>query len=82
MKANNTLEYILKNLIDEGEDIYITEKVDDMGILLTVEVPASQTGRVIGSRGATADAIRVIIRAIGMTERKRVSLSIIDPKRK
>ena len=82
MKARNTLEYIIRNLIDEGEEVTIDEKVDEMGVLLTVEVSPYQTGKIIGSRGATADAIRNIIRAIGMSEKKRVSLSIIDPKRK
>jgi len=73
------VEYILNNLVEHPEDIQITRKVDDMGVLITVSLNKDDMGRVIGRDGQTAKAIRNILHVMGMKNGSRVYLKITDP---
>lgn len=74
------LEYVVKALIDHPEDMKITRTVDEMGVLLTLIVNKEDMGKVIGRSGATAKAIRTILRVVGMKNDARVNLKIEEPE--
>lgn len=74
------LEYVVKALVDNPGDVKINRSVDEMGVLLTLSVNKDDMGKVIGRSGATAKAIRTILRVVGMKNDARVNLKIEEPE--
>jgi predicted RNA-binding protein YlqC (UPF0109 family) len=74
------LEYIVKALVDNPNDVKIDRTVDEMGVLITMTVNASDMGKIIGRQGNTAKAIRTLLRVIGMKNNARVNLKINEPE--
>ena len=74
------LEYVIKALVDNPDDIKINRTVDEMGVLLTLSVHKDDMGKVIGRSGATAKAIRTVLRVVGMKNDARVNLKIEEPE--
>ena len=74
------LEYIVKALVDNPDDVKIDRTVDEMGVLITMTVNGADMGKIIGRQGNTAKAIRTLLRVIGMKNNARVNLKINDPE--
>lgn len=74
------LEYVVKELVDHPADVKINRTVDEMGVLLTLTVNQDDMGKIIGRSGATAKAIRTILRVVGMKHDARVNLKIEEPE--
>lgn len=73
------LEYIVKSLVDKPEAVKLERKVDEMGVLLTLDVDPVDMGKIIGRSGNTAKAIRTLLRVVGMKNNARVNLKINEP---
>jgi predicted RNA-binding protein YlqC (UPF0109 family) len=74
------LEYVVKALVDNPNDVKINRTVDEMGVLLTLEVNAADMGKIIGRQGNTAKSIRTLLRVVGMKNNSRVNLKINEPE--
>lgn len=74
------LEYVVKALVDHPEDVRVKRTVDEMGVLLTLGVHKEDMGKIIGRSGATAKAIRTVLRVVGMKHNARVNLKIEEPE--
>jgi predicted RNA-binding protein YlqC (UPF0109 family) len=74
------LEYLVKSLVDHPDDVKIDRKVDEMGVLLSLHVNAADMGQVVGRQGATAKAIRSLLRIVGVKNNARVNLKIEEPE--
>lgn len=74
------LEYVVTSLVDNPNDVKINRTVDEMGVLLTLSVNKDDMGKIIGRSGATAKAIRTILRVVGMKNEARVNLKIEEPE--
>ena len=74
------LESLIKSLVDHPDSVKIDRKVDEMGVLLTLDVHAEDMGKVIGRKGNTAKAIRTLLRVVGMKNNARVNLKISEPE--
>lgn len=74
------LEYVVTSLVDHPEDVKVNRTVDEMGVLLTLTVHKDDMGKIIGRSGATAKAIRTILRVVGMKNDARVNLKIEEPE--
>jgi len=74
------LEYVVKALVDNPDDVKINRTVDEMGVLLTLSLNKDDMGKVIGRSGQTAKAIRTILRIVGMKNDARVNLKIEEPE--
>jgi predicted RNA-binding protein YlqC (UPF0109 family) len=74
------LEYVVKALVDNPNDVKIDRTVDEMGVLITMTVNPSDMGKIIGRQGNTAKAIRTLLRVIGMKNNARVNLKINEPE--
>lgn len=74
------LDYVIKALVDNPNDVKISRTVDEMGVLMTLEVSAADMGKVIGRSGNTAKAIRTLLRVVGMKNNSRVNLKINEPE--
>ena len=74
------LEFVIKALVDKPEAVKIDRKVDEMGVLMTLEVDPADMGKIIGRQGNTAKAIRTLLRIVGMKFNARVNLKINEPE--
>jgi len=74
------LEYIVKSLVDNPDDVTVQRKVDEMGVLLTLKVHAQDMGQIVGRQGSTARAIRTLVRIAGLKAHARVNLKIEEPE--
>ena len=74
------LEYVVKALFDNPNDVKIERTLDEMGVLITLTVNPADMGKIIGRMGNTAKAIRTLLRIIGMKNNARVNLKINEPE--
>jgi predicted RNA-binding protein YlqC (UPF0109 family) len=74
------LEYLVKSIVDNPNDVRVDRKVDEMGVLLTLKVNAADMGQVVGRNGSTAKAIRTLLRIVGIKHNARVNLKIEEPE--
>jgi hypothetical protein len=72
------IEYIVKSLVGNPDAVKIERRIDEKGVLLELIVDAEDLGRVIGKRGATAQSLRTLLRALGTKNDARYNLKIID----
>lgn len=80
MEDKQFLEYVVKALVDNPNDVKIDRTVDEMGVLITLTVNSADMGKIIGRMGNTAKAIRTLLRVIGMKNNARVNLKINEPE--
>lgn len=74
------LSYIVKTLVDHPESVTIERQVDEMGVLLRLRVHPEDMGQIVGRQGATAKAIRTLLRIVGIKANARVNLKIEEPE--
>jgi len=75
------LENIVKGIVENQDDVVVTKTIDDMGVLLTLDLNPADMGQVIGRQGATAKAIRTLVRVCGMKSQARVNVRINEPNK-
>lgn len=73
-----TLEILVKNLVDNKDKIEITEKENGNDVTLELRVDPSDMGKVIGKQGRIAKAIRVLMKAYATKVGKKVNVDILD----
>jgi len=79
-KDREFVEYVVKMLVDKPEDVKVERKIDEMGVLITLDVNPQDMGMVIGREGMTAKALRTLLRVIGARNNARVNLKINEPE--
>jgi predicted RNA-binding protein YlqC (UPF0109 family) len=72
------IEYIVKSLVSNPDAVIVDRRIDEKGVLLELTVDPEDLGRVIGKRGATAQSLRTLLRALGTKNDARYNLKIID----
>ncbi len=72
------VEFIVKSLVGNPDAVSVVRSVDEKGVLLELTVDAEDLGRVIGKRGATAQSLRTLLRALGTKNDARYNLKIVD----
>jgi len=75
------LENILKQIVDNTEELFVDRTVDDLGVLLKVRVAEEDMGKVIGKQGKTTEALKILLKAIGAKHNTRINLKIVDRKK-
>lgn len=79
-KDQDFLEFLVKSIVDNPDDVKVDRKVDEMGVLLSLTVNSQDMGVVVGRQGATAKAIRSLLRIVGVKNNARVNLKIEEPE--
>lgn len=74
------VEYVVKALVDNPDDVRTERVVDEMGVLITLHINQKDMGQVIGRQGQTAKAIRTLLRVVGAKHKARVNLKIYEPE--
>ena len=72
------IEYVVKSLVGNPDDVIVERVIDEKGVLLTLTVNPEDLGRVIGKKGATAQSLRTLLRALGTKQEARYNLKIVD----
>ncbi len=72
------IEFVVKSLVGKPEAVVVERRIDEKGVLLELTVDPEDLGRVIGKRGATAQSLRTLLRALGTKNDARYNLKIID----
>ena len=72
------IEYIVKSLVGKPDAVKVDRRIDEKGVLLELTVDPEDLGRVIGKRGATAQSLRTLLRALGTKNDARYNLKIVD----
>jgi len=80
MMDKEFVEYVVKMLVDNPDDVKVERKIDEMGVLITLDVNPKDMGMVIGREGMTAKALRTLLRVIGARNNARVNLKINEPE--
>ena len=70
------LEVIAKSLVDNPDEVVVTEKETEKGLVLELKVAPSDMGKVIGKQGRIAKAIRSVVKAAASRGNKQVSVEI------
>jgi uncharacterized protein len=72
------IEYLVRALVDDPEAVEVEEFEEDGDLVVEVSVADDDLGRVIGRGGRIANALRVVARAAGAREDRRVIVDILD----
>jgi len=72
------VEFIVKSLVSNPDAVTVDRRIDEKGVLLELTVDPEDLGRVIGKRGATAQSLRTLLRALGTKNDARYNLKIVD----
>lgn len=78
MQEVEFLTFILENLVSHKEDIKIERKEDELWVLLTLQVNKEDMGIIIGKGGNTINALRAILRLLGVKINKKINLKVVD----
>ena len=70
------VEVIAKALVENPDEVAVTESVKDDEIVVELKVAASDMGKVIGKQGRIAKAIRSVVKAAASKEDKKVIVVI------
>jgi predicted RNA-binding protein YlqC (UPF0109 family) len=73
-----TVEFIVKALVDDETAVDVRE-IDRGGItLIEVRVAQEDMGKVIGKQGRTIKALRSLVGAVGVKRKRRLALEIVE----
>jgi len=80
VRDKDFVEYVVKSIVNNPDSVKIDRKIDEMGVLITLDVSPEDMGMIIGREGATAKALRTLLRVIGAKNNARVNLKINEPE--
>lgn len=72
------IEILVKALVDDQDQVKITEVVQDNVVTYQVSVAQSDLGKVIGKDGKIANALRTVAKAAAMKEGNKVFVDIVS----
>jgi uncharacterized protein len=73
------LEYLTRGLVGQPDEVRVTEVQEgDGSLVLELSVAPDDYGSVIGRGGRTASALRTVIKAAAVRDKRRVFVDIVD----
>ena len=73
---NDFIEYVVRSLVDRPEDVVVTSKEDRKCTVYEVLVNKKDLGQVVGKKGKTANALRILTRTIARNDSKHIVIKI------
>jgi predicted RNA-binding protein YlqC (UPF0109 family) len=71
------IEYLVKELVDEPDQVDISEVPGDEATTYEVRVAPDDLGKVIGKQGRIANALRTVAKAAAMKHKRKVYVEIV-----
>ena len=78
MVMKELVEVIAKSLVDNPDEVVVSEREDSKSIVVELRVAPADMGKVIGKQGRIAKAIRAVVKAAASKVDKKVIVDIID----
>jgi hypothetical protein len=78
IEMKDLIEYIAKVLVDNPDDVRVTELEGKQTSVIELRVAKEDLGKVIGKQGRTARAMRTILGAASTKIKKRSVLEILE----
>ena len=75
---NEFFAYIIKNLVDQPDQVQVNAFHDDKGIIVEVRVKKEDIGKVLGRKGSTIKALRTLAMMICARAGHRVQLVLVE----
>jgi len=72
------VEFMVKTMVEHPDEVKVSEKDEEMGLVLELKVAPTDLGRIIGKHGRTAKAIRTVLNSASAKRKQRVSLEILE----
>ncbi|MCP4423445.1 MAG: KH domain-containing protein [Chloroflexi bacterium] len=72
------VEFIVKSLVDNPDQVVVSEFDDRSSTIVELSVAQPDMGRVIGKGGRVINSIRAIVQVAAAKQGQRVSLEIIE----
>lgn len=70
------VEVIAKALVENPDEVVVTESVKDDEVVVELKVASSDMGKVIGKQGRIAKSIRSVVKAAASKDDKKVIVEI------
>lgn len=70
--------YIIKNLVSKPEDVLVSSSSDQEKVCIEIRVAQEDVGKVIGRRGNTINALRVIVRTVATRLGQKTQVELIQ----
>jgi len=71
------VKVIAQSLVDHPDRVEVNEVEGDQSIIIELKVAPDDMGKVIGKQGRIAKAIRTVVKAAAMNQKKKVVVEII-----
>ncbi len=73
------LEFLVRALVDQPDAVHIESFEEDDGtVVFEIQVADDEVGMVIGRGGRTINAVRSVVRAASIKDKKRVLIDVVD----
>ena len=72
------IEYIARSMVDQPDAVKVTVVENERTLVIELSVANEDMGMIIGKQGRTATAMRTLLNAASMTQKKRTILEIIE----
>ena len=82
METETLLETIIKEIVKYPDEVKIEKTVGEMGILLSVKVNPEDMALLIGKKGTTISAIRLVMQMIGRSNQQYLDVKLIEPEKR
>lgn len=74
----STLEGLTKKLVDNPSAASVTTTQGEQTVVYEIRVAKGETGKIVGKRGAMAEALRTILKSLSAKNKLRAVLEIVD----
>lgn len=78
----NFVEFVVKNLVDNPQEVEVRRSVDEKGVFLEVSCDKADVGKIIGKKGQNAQALRTLLKTVGAKNNMKINLKIVEPQTK
>ena len=79
---NNNVENLTKQIVDNPEEVLVTSSVSTKAVIIQIKVSRRDCGKIIGKKGRTIDAMKVLCLAIKNTnfpeDSRRIMLEVLE----
>lgn len=72
------VEYVAKALVDDPDEVKVSEVVGERATIIELRVADSDRGKIIGKEGRIIKAIRAIVNASSAKLDKRATVEIVE----
>ncbi|MBL8092814.1 MAG: KH domain-containing protein [Anaerolineales bacterium] len=72
------VEHIARSLVDDPDQVQVTEVVTGADVLIELRVAPGDMGRMIGKNGKLISSLRTLVQAAGLRHARRVQLELIE----